>query len=233
MKIGIIGAMEVEVDYLKKQIEDVTVTRLSGMEFFEGTLGGVEVVVVKCGIGKVNAAACAQAMAGNFGVTHVINTGIAGSLDNRIDIGDIVVSTDAVHHDVDVTNLGYERGQIPGVDVLAFPASAELRVAAVRAVREDAPEVRALEGRVASGDQFVCTDAEKERITSTFGALCCEMEGASIAQVCYSNDVPFVIVRAISDKADGSSHVDYPTFERDAARHCARIVERVVGGLAR
>lgn len=232
-KIGIIGAMEVEVEYLKEQLEDVRVTKRANMEFNEGVLGGVPVVVVKCGIGKINAGICAQVLCDLYDVTHVINTGVAGSLDSAINIGDVVVSVDAVHHDFDLTNVGYEPGQVPDIDVLAFPADPELRAAAVEAVRSAAPEIGVFEGRVASGDQFVHTDEEKRRIVSAFGGRCCEMEGASIAHVCYLNGVPFVIVRAISDKADGSSSVDYPTFEKVAARHCAQIVEHMLAKFVR
>ncbi len=231
MKIGIIGAMEVEVEHLKQRLEGRRAVSRASMEFNEGSLGGVPVVVVKCGIGKVNAGVCAQILCDLFDVTHVINTGVAGSLDNAINIGDVVVSTDAVHHDMDVTALGYAPGHVPGFDVLAFPANVALREQAVAAVEAVAPEIAVFEGRVASGDQFIHGGTQKEQIINTFGGLCAEMEGASIAHACWLNDVPFVIVRAISDKADGSSTVEYPVFEREAAEHCAKIVEHMVAQL--
>ena len=185
-------------------------------------------MVVRCGVGKVNAALCVQVLADLFGVTCVINSGVAGSLDRGIGIGDIVVSTDAVEHDYDVSPLGYAPGQVPGFDVLAFPADETLRATALRAVAQAAPDVQAFEGRVASGDQFIAGGDQRQRITSVFQARCAEMEGAAIAHAAYVNDLPFVVIRAISDKADGSSTMDYPTFEKAAARHCAQIVECMV-----
>ena len=232
MKLGIIGAMEVEVDYLKGRLENASSQVVAGMEFVEGAFCGVPAVVVFCSVGKVNAGMCVQILADRFNVTHVINTGVAGSLDAAINIGDVVVSTDAVHHDMDVCNLGYQPGQVPGFETIFFPASEQLRSAVKRAVAEAAPDIRAFDGRIASGDQFVRTDKEKQRIISTFAARCCEMEGAAIAQACFLNRIPFVIVRAISDKADGSDAELYPIFEEKAARHCAAIVERAVGLLA-
>lgn len=179
--------------------------------------------MVKCGVGKVNAAMCAQALVSVFGCTRVINTGVAGSLDNRIEIGDIVVSTDAVEHDMDVTPLGYAPGEHPDLRLVAFEADLGLRAAVVEAAR-GVDGVSVFEGRVCSGDQFIGSAEAKKRIVSAFGGMCCEMEGAAIAHVCHVAGVPFVVVRAISDKADDSGNVDYPTFEKAAAAHCASIV---------
>lgn len=227
MRLGIVGAMDSEVDHLKGELADVRVSCWANMDFFAGTLGGTCAVVVRCGVGKVNAALCVQALADRFAVTHVINTGVAGSLDGAIDIADIVVSTDAVQHDMDVTSLGYAPGQVPGLDLLVFPADPALREVALAAVKAAAPGVRAFEGRVASGDQFVHSPSQRERIASLFQARCAEMEGAALAQACYLNGLPFVIIRAISDKADGSSNIDYLSFEKVAAERCARIVGRM------
>ena len=223
VKFGVIGAMEVEVEHLKGQLENAHAQVIAGMEFVEGTFGGTPAVVVFCSVGKVNAGICVQILADRFHVTHVINTGVAGSLDAEINIGDIVVSTDAVHHDMDVCNLGYAPGQVPGFDTIYFPANEQLRTAVKKAAAHVAPEIRAFDGRIASGDQFVRTQEEKQRIIATFGAQCCEMEGAAIAHACFLNNIPFVIVRAISDKADGSDSELYPVFEEKAARNCAAI----------
>ena len=231
MKLAIIGAMKEEVEHLKGRLVDARVTRLLGMEFNEGHLGTMPVVVVMCGVGKVNAALCAGMLVTRFGVTHVVNTGVAGSLDARIDIGDIVVSVDAVQHDFDTRAMGYPLGTIPymGEDgAQFFVADEALRTAVVEAAAAVAPEVGVHEGRVASGDQFVSSSEQKDLIVREFGALCAEMEGAAIAQACMLAGVPFVIVRAISDKADGSAHMDYPAFVREAAQRSARIVERMV-----
>lgn len=223
IKVGIIGAMDSEVELLKSKVEGAHTRELAGLAFVEGTLEGVDVVVVKCGVGKVNAAMCAQALVSVFGCTRVINTGVAGSLDNRIEIGDIVVSTDAVEHDMDVTALGYAPGEHPDRRLVAFEADLGLRAAVVEAAR-GVDGVSVFEGRVCSGDQFIGSVEAKKRIVSAFGGMCCEMEGAAIAHVCHVAGVPFVVVRAISDKADDSGNVDYPTFEKAAAAHCASIV---------
>lgn len=225
IKVGIIGAMECEVTYLRDQIEFARTKEVLGTAYTEGELAGMRVVLARCGVGKVNAAICAQVMLGTFGVTHVINTGVAGALDSRVEIGDLVVSTDAVEHDMDVTPLGFKPGEHPDMHVVAFPADPALRAAVVEAAGKVATDVHTFEGRVCSGDQFIGSAAAKQRIVDTFGGACCEMEGAAIAHVCYLADAPYVVVRAMSDKADDDSGVsDYPTFEKQAAKHCAEIV---------
>ena len=230
MKIGVIGAMEVEVALLKERLACETVLEQAGMRFFSGRAGGREVIVARSGVGKVNAAMCAQIMIDLLGVTHIINTGAAGSLDARIDIGDIVISTDAVHHDADVTNLGYAPGQVPGMD-LSFPADAALADAIAASVAQVEPGIHVFRGRVLSGDQFIHTDERKRYLKETFDGLCCEQEGAAIAHVCHLNGVPFAIVRAISDKADGSDAMSYDEFEAIAAERSARIVAHVLENL--
>lgn len=229
MKTGIIGAMASEVELLKEAMEGARATKVAGMGFCEGKLGGADVVVVQSGIGKVNAGICVQILVDRFGVGRVINTGVAGSLDDRLDVGDLVVSTDCVMHDFDVTPLGYAPGQVPGLDVLAFPADAGMRESVCAAAAAVAPDIKVLEGRVVSGDQFISAPEQKDRILGTFGGLCCEMEGCAIAQAAYLNGAPFVVVRAISDKPGHEGQVvDYNTFEKKAARDCARIVAHMV-----
>ncbi len=227
-RIGIIGAMDIEVATIIEEMDVETVTVMSDMEFNQGKLSGKDVIVVKCDMGKVNAGICASILINNFGAKYIINTGVAGSLDNRLNIGDIVISTDAVQHDFDVSPIGYEKGEIPYTGLVSFEADETLRGYAVKAVKECVPEVNVLEGRVCSGDQFIASDEQKDRIVSEFGGLCCEMEGGAIAQVCHLNDIPYVIIRAISDKADGSDTIDYPVFERIAALRCADIVAYMV-----
>ena len=226
--IGIIGAMDVEVKTLKEAASVTKTATIAGMEFCEGRLGEKDVVIVKCGMGKVNAGICANTLINDFGCTKIINTGVAGSLDNKIDIGDIVVSTDAVQHDFDVSFLGFSKGEIPYTGKYAFPADTDLRSAAVTAVKECAPEVHVFEGRVCSGDQFISKTQQKETITTNFGGMCCEMEGAAVAQACFLSSTPFVIIRAISDKPDETEYVDYTVFEAQAAERCAKIVRYMV-----
>ena len=227
-KIGIIGAMDIEVAGLKADMEIKREVRKAKMNFCEGVLKGHDVVVVKSGIGKVNAAVCTQILVDEFQVDAVINTGIAGSLNAKIDIGDIVISTDVVHHDMDAVNFGYEPGQIPQMDVFSFAADETLAKLAEEACLEVNPEISVFHGRIVSGDQFVADKAVKERIVNLFHGYCTEMEGASIAQAAYLNEVPFVILRAISDKADDSASEDYPTFEKKAAQHCINLVEKLL-----
>ena len=226
--IGIIGAMDEEVASLKSAIRDPQTAVVAGMEFCSGKLDGADAVVVQCGIGKVNAGICAHTLIHQFGCTEVINTGVAGSLDRRINLGDIVVSTDSVQHDFTVEALGFAKGEIPYTGLYAFPADAAMRKAAVEAARASAPEVRVFEGRVCSGDQFIASKEQKEKIISDFGGLCCEMEGAAIAQACCLNSTPFVIIRAISDKADDSEEMNYELFMAEAAVRCASIVRYMI-----
>ena len=230
--IGIIGAMDVEVASLKSAADIEKTTNIAEMEFCEGTIGKKKVVIVKCGIGKVNAGICAHTLINMFGCTKVINTGVAGSLDNVLNIGDIVVSADAVQHDYSVEAIGFRKGEIPYTGLYAFPADEALRRLAVGAVRESAPDIKVFEGRVCSGDQFISTREQKETILADFGGLCCEMEGGAVAQACYLNRTPFVIIRAISDKSDGSHRVEFETFQEEAAAHCAGIVRYMLEKMA-
>jgi adenosylhomocysteine nucleosidase len=222
--------MDVEVATLKAKMENVTAATHAGSVCFEGILEGTPAVVVQCGVGKVNAALCAQILCSFYGVTAIVNTGIAGSLCAELDIGDLVVSRDAMYHDFDCVHFGYEMGKVPGMDVVAFPADAkmmELAFAAAEAINPGHTKI----GRVASGDLFVAAKPAKEAIITKTGALCTEMEGAAIAHTAYRNGVPFVILRAISDKADDSAEMDYPTFEAIAAARCAAVTCRLAGTL--
>lgn len=231
-KIGIIGAMEVEVETLKKDMEVGRVVKKAGMEFHEGVLNGMPVVVVRSGICKVNAAVCTQILIDDFGVDGIINTGVGGSLNAEINIGDIVISTDVVHHDVNAVEFGYALGQIPQMKVFSFPADETFAEKAKAACNRVNPDITVWRGRICSGDQFVSSQEQKDQIIKAFHGWCTEMEGAGIAQTAYLNDVPFIIVRAISDKADNSAYVDYATFEKKAAEHSVRLVEALMSDLA-
>lgn len=228
VKVGIIGAMELEVEELKSKMDTVSITTKAGMEFHEGTLNGVNAVIVKCGIGKVNAALCVQVLADLFQVTHIINTGVAGSLNAALDIGDILISKDALYHDMDVTIFGYQPGEVPQIGLREFPADERLAALAKEACEKVNPGINAIVGRVVSGDQFISDKDTKNRLISLYQGDCAEMEGASIAHGAYLNQIPFVIIRAISDKADDTSEMEYPVFERAAAKHSARLVEDMI-----
>jgi len=231
-KIGIIGAMEVEVNTLKQKMKVVRTVKKAGMEFCEGSLCGKAVVVVRSGVCKVNAAVCTQILIDDFDVEAVINTGIAGSLRNEINIGDVVISTDLVHHDVDARGFGYEPGQIPQMNVFSFPADVKLVELAKSACVEVNPEIQVFKGRIVSGEQFISDKSVKNSIVKKFSGYCTEMEGAAIGQTAYLNGIPFVVLRAISDKADGSAFMDYATFEVQAIRHSVRLVENLLERLA-
>ncbi len=226
--LGIIGAMDIEVDSLKNEMENPAINKIAGMDFYEGVIGGKDVVVVKCGIGKVNAAMCTQILADRYNVDAVINTGVAGSLNNDIDICDIVISTVAQEHDMDVTALGYEKGIIPDMDVSIFEADRKLVELTKNSAKEAGLDVKVFEGKVVSGDQFISTHEKKESLKNSFGGDCAEMEGAAIAHVASLNNIPFLVIRAISDKADGGAHMDYPTFEKKAAANSILLLNEII-----
>ena len=218
--VGIIGAMEQEVARLKEVMENVSITTRAGMDFYEGVLEGKKVVVVQSGIGKVNAGMCTQILADLFQVEAVINT------------GDIVLSTDVLHHDMDATGFGYPKGQIPQMKEFSFQADECLRKIAHDVCEEVNPEIRVFEGRIASGDQFVCDQGVKDNIVKEFSAYAVEMEGAAIGQAAALNGIPFLIIRAISDKADNSANMDYPTFEKLAIEHSVRLTQGMLKRMA-
>ena len=229
--IGIIGAMEEEVIKLKASMQDVKVTTKASMEFNQGYLQGKEVVVVRSGIGKVNAALCTQILADDFKVEVIINTGIAGSLNSELNIGDIVLSTDALQHDVDAVAFGYAPGVIPRMETSIFVAKDALVTLAKQVCEKVNPDIRVFTGRVVSGDQFIADQSMKERLITTFQPMCTEMEGAAIAHAAYLNQIPFLIVRAISDKADNSAEMDYPTFEAKAIEHTVKLITALVAAM--
>ena len=222
--IGIIAAMNVEMDSLRSYMKDTTTEVVSGVTFVRGTLEGQEVVTAVCGIGKVFAALCAQTMILKYAPSAVINTGVAGTLTGALDIGSIAVSSACVQHDMDTSPIGDPIGLISGINMIEIPADAQLGEKLCACAGELG--VKTLCGVIASGDQFVASAQRKSFITEHFGAIACEMEGAAIGQVCYVNGVPFCILRAISDSADGSSHMDYPAFVELAAAQSVRLLRR-------
>ena len=227
--LGIIGAMDEEVHQLKEHMEEPEVISVAGMEFYQGFLSGKKAVVVRCGIGKVNAAVCTQILADRFGVTAIVNTGIAGSLKADIDIGDIVLSSDALQHDMDATGFGYDYGVIPRMETSVFQADADLIALAQDACRKVNPDIHVFVGRIVSGDQFISNKEKKAWLSDTFHGFCTEMEGAAIAQTACLNHIPFLIVRAISDKADDSAHMDYGEFEAKAILNSVRLLKEMAG----
>ena len=222
--LGIIGAMDEEVLEIKNALKDVTVETAAGMDFYRGKINEKEVVVVRSGIGKVNAAVCSQILVDKFGAEAIVNTGIAGSLKAEIDIGDIVLSSDSVQHDMDATGFGYPIGQIPRMETFAFPADQKLLKLAEKCCNQVNPDIKTFVGRAVSGDQFISDKEKKQQLIDNFDGFCTEMEGAAIAQVCYLNHIGCLIIRAISDKADDSATVDYPAFEAKAIEHSVKLL---------
>ncbi|ABX44076.1 Adenosylhomocysteine nucleosidase [Lachnoclostridium phytofermentans ISDg] len=226
--IGIIGAMDEEVTQLKNKMQQVTITKKAGMDFYSGNFGDRAVVIVRSGIGKVNASICTQVLVDEFHASAIINTGIAGSLNNDINIGDIVLSTDALQHDVDAVAFGYKLGVIPRMETSIFKADEKLLTKAERLCKKVNPDISVFKGRIVTGDQFIANKDQKDRLVTNFSGFCTEMEGAAIAQAAYLNQIPFLIIRAISDKADNSATVDYPTFEAKAIEHTVNLVTALI-----
>ncbi len=222
--IGIIGAMDQEIDALIRQMEDKEEKTMAGMTFHHGKLWNNEAVVVKSGVGKVNMAVCTQLMIDLYEVDILINTGIAGGLHKDIEVGDIVISSDAMQHDVDVTSRGFKPGEIPYMESSVFKADPELAAMAKEACEIVNPEIACYIGRVVTGDQFISDNKKKAEIIEKFDACCAEMEGAAMAQVAVLNKVPFVIIRAISDKADDQARVLVKEFEEKAIVHTLKLL---------
>ncbi len=229
--IGIIGAMEVEVAALKDALEDKEVTVISGIEFAKGKLCGTEAVIAKCGVGKVFAALCAQTMILEYKPDCIINTGVAGSLSEKIGVTDVAVASAVVQHDMDTSAIGDPVGLISGINIVNIPADKKVSDLLSEVVKDLGIKTEC--GIIASGDQFISSAEKKKYIKETFGAVACEMEGAAIGHVCFVNNVPFGVVRAISDNADGSSHMDFPTFAAAAAEISIKTVKEFAKRVSR
>ena len=229
--IGIIGAMDEEVNELQKVMTNTKVQKIATMDFYEGIIEERKVVVVKSGIGKVNAAICTQILIDKFNVARIINTGIGGSLDAKIDIGDMVLSSDAMQHDIDVGAFGHDYGKIPRMETSIFIADSEMLRKAEATCKKVNLDINVHVGRILSGDQFIQDKEKKSWLVSTFNGVCVEMEGASIAHVAALNDIPFLIIRAISDKADGSAQMDYYQFEKLAIECTVKLLIALIPSL--
>ncbi len=226
MRIGIIGAMSCETEALKNMLTEAVSEKFSGVEYSIGKLFGREVIIATCGIGKVFAAICAQTMILRYSPDVIINTGVAGTLCDRLSVCDIAISSNVVQHDMDTSAIGDPVGLISGINIINIPADKELCSAVY--THADKLGIKAVCGTIASGDVFVADAEKKKYITDTFGAVACEMEGASIGQVCYVNSVPFVVIRAISDGGDESAAMSYDKFVTIAAENSVKLVCELV-----
>lgn len=222
---GLISAMKVEMDHIVAALENGINERIGIMDFQTGTLWGHEAVLCVCGPGKVNAALCTQAMIQRYHPESVMNLGVAGSVSDKISIGDVVVGTYAVQHDMDTSPLGDPPGYIPGINMIRLPLDAQMQER-LRSALSALPDIKGVFGGIATGDQFLHSAEHRIKVRERFEALCCEMEGGAVAHVCYANSVPCAIVRAISDNADGGSDVDFLKFVNRAAENSVRLVKR-------
>ena len=212
---GIIAAMEAELSGLKERLELTKTETISGRTFYSGRLLGKDVVMTVCGIGKVNAAVCAEAMILKYRPGEIINTGVGGALKKGVKLLDTVVASYAVQHDADTTALGDPKGMVSTVNLVRFPTDTALNARLINAIEKVGG--RAVSGGVATGDQFVSSADVKAAIVDNFDCSACDMEGASIAQVCFLNDVPCAILRSISDGADEDANLSYTRFMEIAA----------------
>ena len=224
--IGIIGAMDSEVNGLIAKIEDCKCERVGGIDFYSGKIGKKLVVVSRCGVGKVFAAMCAQAMIIKYAPRLIINSGVGGALADGLKCTDIVVATRLVQHDMDTSAIGDPKGLVSGINKVYFDS--DERAAGILMSAAETAGIRARTGVIASGDIFVADKLLKDRIKADFGAAVCEMEGAAIAQVAYVNSTPFAVVRAISDNADGDSPMSFTEFLAEAVKSSERLTAALV-----
>lgn len=227
--IGIIGAMEEEIALLKNNTEIVSAKNIVGTDFFMGKMFGKSVVIVRSGIGKVNAAICTQVLINMYGVDYIINTGVAGALNKELKLGDIVISNDLLQHDFDTSATGDPLGVIPRLHESTFKADEELvRIAELSARELVKADEKVVVGRIATGDQFISDSNSKERIWNNFKPYCVEMEGAAIAQACYLNKIPFVSIRSISDSADEDAPSNFKDHVNKVANNSCYLVENII-----
>lgn len=226
--LGIIGAMNEEVAKLKELMDDVNIKNVAGMSFYEGVISKKNVVVVKCGVGKVNAAMCTQVLVDLYNASGIINTGVAGSLNPEINIGDIVLAEDTLEHDMDAVGLGFAPGINPDMDVNIFKTNKELYDIAIKATKNADLKANVFSGRIVSGDQFISSKEKKKWLVDTFGGMCAEMEGAAIGHAAYLNNIPYLVVRSISDKADDSAEMDYPSFKAMAIENSILLLTEII-----
>lgn len=227
-KIGIIGAMDEEIEILKGLMEIDDEVNIAGMIFYTGKLQNKNVILVRSGIGKVNAAVCTQVLASNFKVSHIINSGVGGAIHDDLNVGDIVISSDVIEHDFDATGFGHKLGEIPRMDTYIFEADKDLIDIAFKASENETVKHKTMIGRILSGDEFVACPNKKDFLWRNFEGYCTEMEGAAIGHTSYLNSIPFVIIRAISDKADGTAHTNFNEFVLEAAKNSSNIVKNII-----
>ncbi|MDY3928272.1 MAG: 5'-methylthioadenosine/adenosylhomocysteine nucleosidase [Clostridia bacterium] len=225
--IGIIGAMEIEIELINEQMKNKKSRVINGITFTTGFINSQKLVTAVCGMGKVNAAICAQTMICIYNPDEIINTGVAGGIDQRLKVGDIVISEGLYEHDLDITSLGYPLGFISGADITKIPSNREITLKLYNLANKIL-ECNIITGIIVSGDQFINSEDKKAFLKEKFNAAACEMEGAAIGHVCYMNHVPFTVVRAVSDNAGGGADMDFNTFAKIAARNSSKLITEYV-----
>lgn len=225
--IGIIGAMDIEIQGLKELMKDAVYEKISGIEFISGKILDKKAVIAKCGCGKVNSALCTEAMILKYSPEVIINTGVAGGLDKRLNIADIAVADFVVQHDYDTTPLGEPRGFLSQIDIIKIPCAKRVYELLCESAKK-LKDTEVVTGTIASGDQFLNSKEVKDDIAAEFSAIAGEMEGGAIGHVCYANKVDFGVLRAISDNADGSSHMDFPQFTKIAAEKTIAVLKEFI-----
>lgn len=228
MRIGIIGAMDEEIQNILEGMDSHTAKMKAGITYYNGVFNGYEIVLCKSGVGKVNASVCTQILIDEYSIEHIIFTGVAGAVHPELQIGDIVVSTDCVQHDMDVTALGFTLGEIPFTEVSIFESDAGLVNLAIAASEDIVAGKKIMKGRILSGDQFIADRNKVKFLYEKFQGLCTEMEGAAVGQVCSMNGIPFVIIRSMSDQADGSADVNFQEFTKLASKNSYEIVNEMI-----
>ena len=225
--VGIIGAMDVEIDGIKAEMTEVSVKTVAGLDFYKGYLNGVPCVTARCNPGKVNAAACAQIMALEYRPRLIINPGVAGGIGPDVHIGDVVIGTNCLQHDIDTSFFGDAIGFISGVGIVKTPCDP----GTLKTLENHAKKIfkgKVMPGTIVTGDQFINYSAKCAQLHRDFGALACEMESGAIAHICYINQIPFAAVRSISDNADDDAGADYMTFVQTAAKDAIELINSVI-----
>lgn len=231
MLIGIIGAMEVEVQALKDLMDNAELKEISSVVFYRGKINGIDTVVAVAGVGKVNAAVCARTMILEYSPDYIINTGVAGGLSEELKIGDAAVADKVAEHDMDTSPLGDELGFITGINKVYMQCDEYISGLMYDAAKS-VDGINAVRGTIASGDQFIASEEQRRFIKKNFNAVAAEMEGAAIGHVCTMNNVKFGVLRAISDGANSDSTIDFPTFTKMAVKNTVEIIVKMLDKLA-
>lgn len=231
MRIGIICAMQEEFELISNDIKDKSIIKKLNLEFISGNLNGKKIIGVICGIGKVNSAICTQILISEFQCTHIINSGVAGGINKNVKFKDVVIANDLVQHDVNVCNFGYKLGEIPNIGTYSFKCDdylLKLAESICKDISNNEINFKFHIGRIVTGDQFISSDELSIKLQNEFNALACEMESAAIAQTCYLNNIPYIIIRSISDSGGNIAGDEFYKFLKDASKNSYLILKQII-----